>query len=221
MVSISEIKRKARFALRGQWGIAVLLTFLVILINSVLPTIIEMIFSGGVNNWLRQETVSPSASFASLLVSIALLPLSATVLWFYLSVSRFERPQISDVFAIFTKGKLYFKLIGAYLVIAIFIILWSILFIIPGIIKSLSYSQTFFLLKDHPEYTILQAITESRKRMDGLKWKYFLLNLSFIGWAFLSIFTLGIGYLWLAPYITTSTAVFYNELVHSQERTLS
>lgn len=79
----------------------------------------------------------------------------------------------------------------------------------PGIIKAIAYSQTFYLLKDHPEMGILEAITESRKRMDALKGKYFLMVLSFIGWAKLSAITLGIGYLFLFPYFYTTLCAFY------------
>ncbi|HWJ79459.1 MAG TPA: DUF975 family protein, partial [Niallia sp.] len=76
-----------------------------------------------------------------------------------------------------------------------------------------AYSQTLYLLKDNPDYGIFEAITESRRRMNGYKWKYFLLNLSFIGWGILGLFTLGIGYLWLIPYIYASNAAFYKNLI--------
>jgi uncharacterized membrane protein len=71
-------------------------------------------------------------------------------------------------------------------------------------------------LKDHPEYSITEAITESKKIMQGYKWKYFLLHLSFIGWGILSLFTLGIGLLWLIPYMNTSLASFYNQRIEAQ-----
>lgn len=74
------------------------------------------------------------------------------------------------------------------------------------------------LLKDHPEYSVFEAITESRRRMKGYKGKYFLLNLSFIGWGILCLFTLGIGFLWLAPYIYTSNATFYQNLIADNEK---
>ena len=103
------------------------------------------------------------------------------------------------LFTIYADWKTSLKLIGTSIVVSIFVFLWTLLLIIPGIIKSISYSQTFFVLKDHPEYSITEAITESKKIMQGYKWKYFLLNLSFIGWGILSLFTLGIGLLWLNP----------------------
>jgi uncharacterized membrane protein len=121
------------------------------------------------------------------------------------------------VFSIYKYGKTLFKIIGASLLQGLFLFLWSLLLIIPGIIKSLSYSQTFFLLRDHSEYTMFEAITESRKMMNGYKWKYFLLGLSFIGWGILCLFTLGIGFLWLVPYVSTAMATFYNQIVFSQD----
>ncbi|WP_318507186.1 DUF975 family protein [Bacillus sp. T3] len=217
-MSISLIKKQALSVLKGQWGLAVSLTLIVFLISSIIPSIFEGIFSGSFSNWLMQDTVPPLASLISTLVSIALIPLTVSALWFFLALVRMEGPKISDVFSVFKDSKTYFKLIGASLLIGIFVFLWSLLLLIPGIIKSLSYSQTYLLLKDHPEYSILEAITESRKRMNGYKWQYFLLNLSFIGWAILSIITLGIGFLWLSPYISTATATFYNELISYQDR---
>lgn len=188
-MKISEIKKQARTALKGQWGAAVLLTFILFLLTSVLPSIVESIFSGGFNNMLNQDQAPPSAVIGNMLIAIILIPVSISVYWYYLSVVRSEVPEISQVFTIFNNGKTYFKLIGASLLIGIFVFLWTLLLIIPGIIKSISYSQTYYLLKDHPEYTVFEAITESRKRMNGYKWKYFLLNLSFIGWGILGIFT--------------------------------
>ena len=87
-----------------------------------------------------------------------------------------------------------------------------LLFIIPGIIKSFSYAMTYFIINDHPEYSINQAITESRRMMDGHKMEYFILCLSFIGWFILSCITLGIGFLWLIPYFYTTSAAFMKRL---------
>jgi uncharacterized membrane protein len=126
-------------------------------------------------------------------------------------------PNIPEVFSIYKEVKKSLKLIDASILQVIFIFLWSLLLIIPGFIKSISYSQMFFLLRDHLEYTVLEAISESKKRMKGLKWKYFLMNLSFIGWVILCMFTVGIGLLWLIPYIGPTAAAFNNELIVMQE----
>lgn len=92
------------------------------------------------------------------------------------------------------------------------VILWSLLFIIPGIIKSFGYALTPFLLVDRPDLTPLQCIKLSDEMMKGHKFDLFFLYLSFIGWFLLGILTLGIGFLWLQPYVETSFAAFYNDV---------
>lgn len=211
---ISEIKRSAKKSLKGNWGLVVLLTFILFLINAVLPTILEIVMSGGFSGWVNNEPTG--ASGVNTAITVALIPITFSVYWFYLSLTRKENLSITQIFSIYKNGKQLLKVYGTTLLQAIYVILWSLLLIIPGIIKSLSYSQTYFLLRDHPEYTVIQAITESKNRMKGYKWKYFLLNLSFIGWGILSVISLGIGFLWLVPYTTTSLATFYNEFIYPQ-----
>ena len=102
--------------------------------------------------------------------------------------------------------------VGGMLLVGVFTFLWTLLLIIPGIIKSLAYSMTPFILKDYPELSANQAINLSMKMMEGRKFDLFYLYLSFIGWGILALFTLGIGYLWLMPYMYTSTAAFYQNV---------
>ncbi|OIK15786.1 hypothetical protein BIV60_08460 [Bacillus sp. MUM 116] len=217
-MSISEIKRQAKLSLKGKWGLGVLLTFIVFLLNLLLPTVIEMIMSGGPAEWINQENTPAGANIVSTIISIALIPFTIGVYWFYLAIVRGNNPEISYAFSIYKNGKTSFKMIGVSILQGIFVFLWSLLLLIPGIIKSIAYSQTYFLLRDHPEYSVLEAITESRRRMNGYKWKYFLLGLSFIGWGILCLFTLGIGFLWLVPYVSTALAAFYNEIIDIQDK---
>lgn len=216
-MKISEIKKQALGALKGNWGLAVLATFVFFLIYMVVPTIIEIPLSGGFSSWTDADQSSLGANLFNIIISIVLIPFSFTFYWFFLSLARAEKPQISQLFTIYADLKYALKLIGVSIVVSIFVFLWSLLLIIPGIIKSLAYSQFFFLLRDHPEYSITEAITESRKIMTGYKWKYFLLNLSFIGWGILALITLGIGFLWLIPYISTSLATFYEKRTEATE----
>lgn len=216
-MSLSSLRCEARKALKGKWGSAVLLILVYALVTIVVPFGVEVVFSGGWEAWLYQETVPASASIVSMFVSFALIPLSVVLYWVFLDAYRNEPIRIAPLFTVYQNGKLALKLIGTSLLFGLFVFLWSLLLIIPGIIKSLSYSQTFFLLKDHPEYSALQAISESKKRMKGYKGKLFLLYLSFIGWGLLSILTFGIGFLWLVPYIYTSLAAFYDQFIRTQE----
>ncbi|NKE07362.1 DUF975 family protein [Mesobacillus selenatarsenatis] len=215
-LTISQIKKKSLATLKGKWGLAVALTLIVFVITTFVPTIVEILLSGGFSQWFNQTETPVIADMVNLFISFLFIPLTVASYWFYLSIARWNDPKISDVFAVYKEWELSLKLIGTSILVGIFTMLWALLLIIPGIIKGLSYSQVFFLLRDNPELSALEAITESKVRMKGYKWKYFLMNLSFIGWAFIAIFTLGIGFLWLTPYISTANATFYNELIAPQ-----
>lgn len=96
-----------------------------------------------------------------------------------------------------------------YFLRGLFTFLWALLLIIPGIIKSLSYAMTNYILAEHPEMSANKAINLSKDMMYGHKFDLFYLYLSFIGWFLLAIFTLGIAYFWVIPYIQTAQASFY------------
>lgn len=106
----------------------------------------------------------------------------------------------------------YGRILGTMLLIAVYTFLWTLLLVIPGIIKSYSYRMTIYVLNDQPELSFNGAIEKSMDMMKGHKMKLFLLDLSFIGWALLSIITLGIGVLWLYPYMLSASAAFYEDL---------
>ncbi len=100
----------------------------------------------------------------------------------------------------------------AWLLSSIFVFLWSLLFIIPGIIKSLAYSMTQYIIAEEPEIDALVAIQKSQDLMRGNKMRLFGLYLSFIGWFILCLFTLGFGFFFLMPYIQMSVANFYVDI---------
>lgn len=100
----------------------------------------------------------------------------------------------------------------AYFFIGLFVFLWMLLFIIPGIVMSIAYSMTMFILADNPDISAMDAIRKSRDMMTGYKWKFFCLQLRFIGWGILCVFTVGIGGFWLEPYIRTSYLQFYEDV---------
>lgn len=99
------------------------------------------------------------------------------------------------------------------LLITLYTFLWSMLFFFPGLVKTYSYSMAYYIKIDHPEYTATQAITESRKLMNGHKMQLFLLDLSFIGWFIVGSFCFGIGTLWVTAYHYAARTEFYKELV--------
>ncbi|ADF40389.1 MULTISPECIES: DUF975 family protein [Priestia] len=205
---IKEVKQGALAALKNRWGFAVLLTFVTYLIAAGIPGLIDFLINGFPSG---SETEYSQSTLANI-VSLLLVPLFFSYYWVLLRLVRGESVRVGNVFDSFSSAGLYFRTLGLYLLTIIYTVLWSILLIIPGIIKSLAYSQAYYVFRDNPDYSVNQSITESRRLMNGYKWTYFLLLLSFIGWGILSIITLGIGLLWLVPYVTTSLGVFYEKL---------
>lgn len=103
--------------------------------------------------------------------------------------------------------------IGSIIVMEILLCLWSLLFVIPGIIKGFAYAMTPYILADCPDVKAIDAITISRRMMKGHKWEFFVFNLSFIGWVLLSALTCGIlNIFYVQPYVSTATAGYYQEL---------
>ena len=95
----------------------------------------------------------------------------------------------------------------------LYLILWFLLLIIPGFVKAYSYCMVPYILAENPDMSAREVITRSREMMDGNKWQAFLLDLSFIGWIFLSIVTLGLGLVfWTAPYMESTHAALYLKL---------
>ena len=168
------------------------------------------------NNWLLALVVglivtaiiSTASSFTCGIGTVILYgPLYAGLAVVFLKLVRTgNKINIEDTFA-------GFKNFGDMLVLGlmqtIFIFLWSLLFVIPGIVKTYAYSMIYYIKADHPEYTWQQCMNESKAMTKGYKWKLFCLDFSFIGWILLSG---GIGTLWVTPYMEASRAVFYNEL---------
>lgn len=131
---------------------------------------------------------------------------------------RYKIRPLRDAFQVFSK-KYFLGVFLIYIVSSLFIVLWTLLFFIPGFIKSYSYSQAYLIYKDHADYpntekvSAVNCITESRELMDGHKGRLFALDVSFIGWYLIGFLTLGIGFLWITPYTTAARTAFYNDLV--------
>ncbi|GHT21911.1 hypothetical protein FACS189430_02820 [Bacteroidia bacterium] len=129
-------------------------------------------------------------------------------------LKNFRREAI-DAGTLFVGFRNYFKVLGPMLLVGLYTFLWTLLFIVPGIIKAYSYAMTAYILHDDLTVGADEAIERSKAMMNGYKAKLFLLDLSFIGWGLLCVLTLGIGLLWLIPYMQTSRAAFYEEVRNS------
>lgn len=184
MINRAEIKKAAKEQIKGKIGIL----FVIALVMAAVSFVAGLIYIGAI-------IVAPALALSSAII--------------YLNVVKGNTPSVSDAFLGFKDWWSSFKV---YIFMLLFTFLWSLLFYIPGIVKSFSYSMSTFILAENPGMPALEAITRSRKMMDGHKWDLFVLMLSFIGWAILASFTFGILYIWLLPYMEASVANFYNAI---------
>ena len=205
----SELRAQARERLEGQWGTFVLMTFLMLVIQTILQI---PGYIGSLLEILSPENVLASLSFSNIsnILSLLALPLSWGLTVSLLRNHREESVDLENLFDGFRGGR-YTRVFCALFLVRLFTFLWALLLIIPGIMKAFSYALTPYVLLDEPELTARQAITRSCEIMQGRRWKLFCLSLSFIGWGILSLLTFGIGFLWLAPYMNASIAAFYED----------
>lgn len=177
----------ARESLRGKWPLAIG-TFLVY-------TLITCSFGA-----MRQ------AGVIGLLIAG---PLALGAAMFSLNMSRGKEAKLEQIFDGF---RLFSKSLVTYLLMVLYVVLWCLLLIIPGIIAALSYAMSFYILADDASLTPSQVLERSKKMMYGYKWKLFGLYMWFLLLALLCILTLGIGFLWLVPYANITMAKFYDDI---------
>ena len=215
-----DYKRQAKASLKGNWGAAVFATFVVFVISAICAT--PNTYYGLKSGAAQAVTLDLTRMLfgimsATLLLEIFLLyPLEVGF------ANAFKKLHVEGDAELaentFRLGfKNYSHIVLGILHMAVLTLLWTLLLIIPGIIKSFSYAMTPFILVDRPELSTREAIHESRRMMKGRKWDLFCLVLSFIGWIILGIFTLFIGYLWLVPYMQTSFAAFYQNILEEEK----
>lgn len=149
----------------------------------------------------------------SLLISLAINVFVRNPL--LVGVNRFfkenaeEPATIKEIVYSFSKGR-YLKTVGALVLVNIFVSLWSLLLVIPGIIKMYEYYMVGYILADDPDMGVMDALRKSREMMKGHKWNTFVLNLSFIGWKLLGLITGGIvAIFYVNPYVEATDAELY------------
>lgn len=186
--SNAQIMTNAREALKGKWGIAI----------------------GGM---LLYSVITGSLSSAFPLSLILGGPLAVGLAIFSLNLYRKKDVQLEQLFDGF---KNFSNALIAYLLAGLYILLWTLLLIVPGIVAALSYSQVMFILAEDNKISPTEALKKSKQMMMGNKWKLFCLGWRFFGWLLLSILTLGIGLLWLMPYMQVSYAGFYEDIKNTK-----
>ena len=197
MKRAKELRASAWEKKKGRWGMLALVFFIYSLIMAACAALSYVVVGA---------------------VAVLLLsgPLMLGFTMVCLAVSRRQGASLSKLFEGFSR---FGDSLVLFLLMDIFIFLWSLLLVIPGIIKMYSYSMSWFVLHDRPDLTGNEARKRSMYLMKGHKWRLFCLDFSFIGWYLLSALTLGILAFWVTPYHMTARAEFYQELLAEEQKT--
>ena len=184
----TELKNEAKEQIKGKIGILFLI-FLIIAIIGVGSSFVPIV------GWFATIIIMPAFN-----ISLCMI---------FLNLAKREDISVGDVFKGFN---ITGKAVWLYIITNFFVFLWSLLLIIPGIIKTFSYSMAPVILADNPNLTSSEALSESIRIMDGHKFDLFVLQLSFFLWYILGAITFGIAYVYVVPYYEATMVNFYNEI---------
>ena len=195
------IMKEAQESLKGKWGISIaaclIVTIITILVSYLGGYLINEYWGG---NILSLFIVPPIG------VSMAL---------FFLNIYDGNKLEIKTIFNPFKE--VWLNSVLAYFMMIVIIVLGSILFVIPGIIASLMFSQVLYIIAEDNKIDPFNALAKSKKMMEGNKWKLFKIILRILLLAIVCILTLGIGFIWLAPYQNAVYAKFYNTIKEGKD----
>lgn len=247
----SNLRTLGRQALAGKWQIAIVAVLIYQICITLPALILDQLFGRTLASLYQDMYATGTYGFGSNFiagVSAGAAKISAmSGLYTFLVTGAFTlglaiffinlfRRRTLDAAQVFSGFEQFFKALGLLFMMSLFIFLWTLLFVIPGIIAMIRYSQAFFILADNPEKGIMECISESKRLMVGNKAKFFCMCLSFIGWLFLTSFViglltgifgailgygvvmtvinwiLGLGICWVTAYMTTTQAAFYDIL---------
>ena len=196
-MNTAELKANAKEQLRGKWAVAI---GTVLVANILIDS--DVIYK--VSEKFGLIGLSISCSLISLFLGGVI---SVGLCKFLLDMTtKREEPRFETLFSQFN---IYLKTLGLNILITLSVCIGTILFIVPGIIVGLMFSQSYYILSEDPSKSITQCIKESVDMMNGHKWDLFYLELTFIGWWLLTAITVGIAGLWVAPYVKVTETNFY------------
>lgn len=190
----AELKAKAKEQIKGKIGILFLITLIIGLITGVAEAVLSLI-PFGIGSIVSAIIITPA--FALSIVRVYQMLLVGVT------------PEVKDTFSGFDDFWSAFKVT---FLVGLYTFLWSLLFIIPGIVKSYSYSMSLYILAENKGKPALECIEESKQMTDGHKMELFVLGLSFIGWMLLGAITFGIAYIWVIPYMNATFINAYESL---------
>lgn len=226
----SDYRRIARERLAGHWWLSVAVALVAGLLGGAIaggvPSFNIRIEGQDLSEYLTNHIryyQQFRLLFSSLLAGLGGLSLAQFILGGVMSVGNAQyllnqhNDAALDFKTLFSKFDQFGAAFLMRLLTGLFTALWSLLFIIPGIVASYSYAMAPFIMAENPNLTATEAIRASKELMNGYKWNLFCLDFSFIGWSLLSVLTLGIGSLFLNPYQSAARAAFYRHITTSHE----
>ena len=209
----AELMADARASLSGNWSVAVLglLLFRVLLFSFMVFMVSVVLLASATGAADSAEFMERLSVLVMVLNPIGFIlqgPVMVGVAAFFLGISQENEARVQLFFCGF---KRFWRSFALYFFYSLFISLWSLLLVVPGIIAVFRYAMCFYVMADDEMCGPLEALRRSAEMMKGNKWRFFCLNFRFIGWALLcSMFS--VGYLWLIPYMRTSFAKFYEDV---------
>ncbi len=201
----SDMRENARTDLAGRWGESAMFTFVYFILVGL--------FNGTVSSALNLWSMGTGS-----LVSLLLLPLGWGYSMTFLENHRRTDGDPFDLGHLFDGYRDFVRVFLTLLLLSLFVCIGMVLFIIPGIYLALAFALAPYLLRDDPELRYMNALLKSKEMMEGHKWELFCLVISFIGWFFLALLTLGIGFFWLYPYVNAAVTNFYDEVKKEYEQ---
>ncbi len=186
----TELKTFAKAQIKGKIGIIFVISLIIAVVSGLATVVLSLI-----------PVVGTIASAIIVTPAFAL-----SIYRVYLNVLAGNKPEVGDGFSGFDDFWSAFKV---NFLVGFFTFLWSLLFFIPGIVKSISYSMSMYVLAENKGMPALECIRRSKEMTKGYKMDLFVLGLSFIGWILLGYITLGIAYIWIIPYMSTTYAAAY------------
>ncbi len=189
----AELKTKAKQQIRGKIGMLFVISLIIAVISGLASFVLSLVpIVGGL---AAAIIVTPAFALSTFRI--------------YLNLTKNTNPAAGDAFCGFDDFWSAFKV---NFLVGLFTFLWSLLFVIPGIVKSVSYSMAMYILAENKGKSALECINESKAMTDGHKMDLFVLNLSFIGWILLGGITFGIAFIWVMPYMNATFANAYQSL---------
>ncbi len=233
-MTASEIRQEARKSLTGKWGKAALATLVFFVIDYVISFVLNLVPAIGA---IASTVISVPLSFGFIVVVMAKLKRGEEISYIEFFKNGFDKfAKVWQVTLwIFVKmlAPIVVAIVGAIVmtsgvtmsvaesstgsvltILGVVVYLVGIIWAIP---RAYSYKLALYIINDNPDMLAKETVEKSAEIMNGHRWEFFWLQLTFIGWAFLACLTFGIGMLWLIPYIQVSTVAFYDNLIGNND----